>query len=126
MQLFILDSAHERLVVCRGAELQDQGYNGGIVVTFLSPPPCAVELKSCFLASEVLLWWPVMTPEVYIVVSLNSWKNVRKKINVFKHSSVLQAFKVIQNSVVGALDLTWYISVVLRIQMSVLQIQKHN
>lgn len=65
-----------------------------------------------------------MTPEVYIVVLLNSWKSVRKKINVFKHSSVLQVFKVIQNRVVGVLDLMWYISVVLGIQTSVLQIQK--
>lgn len=65
-----------------------------------------------------------MTPEVYIVVTLNSWKSVRKKINVFKHSSVLQAFKVIQNRAVGMFDLTWCISAVLGIQMSVLQIQK--
>lgn len=65
-----------------------------------------------------------MTPEVYIVVSLNSWKSVRKKINVFKHSSVLQAFKVIQNRAVGMFDLRWYISALLGIQMSVLQIQK--
>lgn len=65
-----------------------------------------------------------MTPEVYIVVSLNSWKSVREKINVFKHSSVLQAFKVIQNRVVGVFDLMGYISVVLGIQMPVLQIQK--
>lgn len=65
-----------------------------------------------------------MTPEVYIVVSLNSWESVRKKINVFKHSSVLQAIKVIQKRVVGLLDLTWHISVVLGIQVSVLQISK--
>lgn len=65
-----------------------------------------------------------MTPEVYIVVSLNSWKSVKKKINVFKHSFVLPAFKVIQRRVFSVFDLTCYIAVALGIQMSALQIQK--
>lgn len=62
-----------------------------------------------------------MTPEVYIVVSLNSGESVKKKINVFKHSSVLPAFKVIQSRVFGVFELTCYITVALGIPMSVLQ-----